>query len=156
MNDPSLANRIEMADSGPYEIVAYTPDFTDALRRIYLEGRRYAFPWMPADAYQSEDFDNAVEGEQILVALHGRIAVGFVSWWTPDNFIHCLFVDPAFHGAGIGTRLLNACLDNIGRPAQLKCVVANEAAIRFYARQKWAAVSQGSCDEGAYSLMVLH
>jgi len=147
---------IAMTDSDPYKIVAYIPDFADALRRIYLEGRRYAFPWMPAEVYQSGDFDIAVEGEHILVAVHGHVVVGFVSWWEPDNFIHCLFVDPAFHGAGIGTDLLNACLGRLGRPARLKCVVANEAAIRFYTRQKWTAVSQGSCDEGAYLLMMLH
>lgn len=143
-----------MTDPG-LEIVAYTPEFADALRQIYLEGRRHAFAWMPADAYQAGDFDNAVKGEEILVALHDRVAVGFVSWWAPDNFIHCLFVDPAFQGAGVGTRLLNACLDRIGRPARLKCVIANRAAIRFYLRQKWTVVSQGSCDEGAYSLMLL-
>ncbi|MBO9616947.1 MAG: GNAT family N-acetyltransferase [Dyadobacter sp.] len=139
---------------GRTELLEFTPDHAQALREIYLEGRRHAFPWMPADSYGLGDFDLAVEGEKILVALHDQVVVGFVSWWEPDNFVHCLYVDPAFHGRGIGTRLLSECLDRIGRPAQLKCVAANNAAVQFYLQQKWTVASQGNCDEGTYLLMV--
>lgn len=135
------------------EIRPATPDDRPAMRSIYLHARRHAFAWMPAEAYQPGDLDAAIEGEQVLVATHGQRLLGFVSWWEADHFIHCLFIDPAVHGQGIGTLLLSECLARVGRPAELKCVVANRPAMRFYLARGWQEHSRGSCEEGEYALM---
>jgi GNAT superfamily N-acetyltransferase len=137
-------------DIRPY----FTADVAD-LRVLFLRARLAAFFWVEPDSLRLEDFDAATQDEPILVATHNDLIVGFVSWWPPENFVHNLFVDPAHQGAGIGKQLLAACLLQIGRPATLKCVQQNEAALRFYHRLGWEVAGEGVTDGVAYFLMRL-
>ena len=120
-----------------WKIVPFRSGHLLDLRQVFLESRRSAFHWMPPDSFRLLDLDPAIEGETILVAVHGDEPIGFVSWWPPGDFIHHLFVLPAYQGAGIGRELLAECLQRIGRPAQLKCLCRNESALAFYQRHGW-------------------
>lgn len=131
------------------------PADVEALRELFLASRRNAFFWAEPDSLQLLDFDMATQDEPILVAVLNEQIVGFVSWWPPENFVHNLFVDPAYQRSGIGQLLLIACLRQIGRPATLKCVQQNEAALRFYRRLGWEVVGEGAKDELAYFLLRL-
>lgn len=134
-------------------IVDYSDEYTEALRDIYTSGRRHAFPWIAPQTYQPADFDRDTAGEKIWVALSGQTVMGFISCWEADNFIHCLYVKPEFHKAGIGKALLQVCQNYLGRPATLKCVVANTNAIAFYQKLGWQIVGMGESPEGPYALM---
>jgi ribosomal protein S18 acetylase RimI-like enzyme len=135
-----------------FNIIHFTEAHTDQLRGVYLSGRNHAFPRI-SNTYELHDFDRDTEGEKILIAVAGQVSVGFVSWWEPDNFIHCLYVLPDFHRFGIGKSLLLACLERIGRPARLKCVRDNEPAMQFYQSLGWSTVETGESPEGMYALM---
>lgn len=136
-----------------FQIADYSNKYAEALNDIYLSGRRLAFPWIDPETYKSADFDRDTAGEKIWVALSGQIAIGFISCWEPDHFVHCLFIKPDFHGLGIGKALLQVCLAHLGRPATLKCVAANRNAIAFYQKLGWQIAGSGESPEGPYLLM---
>lgn len=126
---------------------------TSSLQGVYLRTRAEKFHWLNSSDLRASDFERDTDGERIWVAeMQGRI-VGFVSVWEPDNFIHHLFVLPEYSGQKIGSALLAACLEVIGRPAQLKCVSANLEALQFYLAKGWKTISKGFSADGEYHLM---
>jgi len=124
------------------------------LRQVFLSARRQAFDWLPADSFRLADLDEQIEGETLLVAVHGEDPVGFVAWWPPGEFIHHLFVAPRWQGRGIGSALLAACLEQIGRPAQLKCLCRNTTALAYYEQRGWRIAKREQGENGEYFLMV--
>ncbi|MEZ5589608.1 MAG: GNAT family N-acetyltransferase [Gammaproteobacteria bacterium] len=125
----------------------------NALREIYLESRKNAFDWMDSTEFSLEDFDRDTEGELIWVALRDDKPVGFISVWAPENFIHNLFIHPSALRQGIGSALLSVCLNNIGRPATLKCLIQNADARAFYLSKGWEIASEDDGPDGEYHLM---
>lgn len=136
-----------------WTIVPYQFDYTDALRLVYLQARQAAFPWVEPDSLQLLDFDQVIQGETVLVALDQGVPIGFIAWWPPDNFIHSLFVNPAWTRRGVGQSLLQACLQQLGRPASLKCKLANPQALHFYYSLGWQSVEAGHDQHGSYLLL---
>jgi len=136
-----------------WTIAEYNSSHTEKLREVFLESRKLAFPWYDDRKLKLKDFDVSIREEEVLVALVENVPVGFISWWPPDNFIHSLFIDPKFTGKGIGKDLLNTCLKQTGRPATLKCLKANEAALKFYKSQDWKIVTSGESIDGPYFLL---
>ncbi len=126
-----------------------------ALRQIFLDSRRAAFPWIDAETFLLEDFDESTKGEVILVAEVEDKIVGFSAVWEADQFLHSLFLDPTHFRQGIGSVLLAACMKGIGRPARLKCLCKNEKAIAFYQAHGWIIAGQGSDQLGDYFVMRL-
>ena len=78
----------------------------------------------------------------ILVAARGVQVVGYS--YRTGAMIEDLWVDPAFQGAGVGSRLLRAQVDAIAtdgyRTASLECLETNVHARRFYEREGWRPV----------------
>jgi ribosomal protein S18 acetylase RimI-like enzyme len=137
----------------PAQIRSALPDDLPRLREIYVRSRAATFGWLDPASLQLADFDEATRDEPILVAEQNQRLAGFVSWWPPENFIHNLFVDPVFQRQGIGRQLLQACLAQIGRPATLKCVQQNQAALDFYFQQGWQIAGEGSSANAPYYLL---
>jgi GNAT superfamily N-acetyltransferase len=123
------------------------------LERIYLETRCFAFDWMDLSTFELEDFERDTRDEKIWVAALDSIAAGFVSVCTAENFVHHLYVLPERQGQGIGAALLSTCLQNIGRPAGLKCLAPNIQARDFYLGQGWYIVARDQGPQGPYLLM---
>lgn len=136
-----------------WPITKHVPQHTPDLRRIYLQARQVAFPWVDPSAFRLLDFDQAIQDERVLVATSQQGPIGFIAWWPPDNFIHSLFIDPLFMGKGVGKSLLHACLNEIGRPATLKCKSANQQALAFYYSQGWQQVHEAEGVYGPYLLL---
>ena len=134
-------------------IVPYRTEHTESLRLVYQQARQVAFSWIDPAGLQLTDFDEVIQGETVFVAVQQGIPVGFIAWWPPDDFVHSLFVSPAYTGRGIGKALLRACLAEIGRPAKLKCKVANQRALQFYYAQGWQFVDEVESPPGAYVLL---
>ncbi|MDB6135168.1 MAG: family acetyltransferase [Verrucomicrobiales bacterium] len=86
-----------------------TPADLPVLAGIFLSSRQHAFPWEDASSFQTGDFDAQREGEVIRLAEDASTGqpLGFISVWTPERFIHHLFVDPDRLGQGVGRRLLD-------------------------------------------------
>lgn len=124
-----------------------------ALHDIYLRAYAHAFPWRALPISLTADST----GEWMLVASRGERLLGFISSQRNDAFIHHLYVDPACHGRGIGRALLQACLAGLShRPAALKCVLKNQAALAFYARHGWTAAAIQPADAQDYVLLHLN
>ncbi|MFD0713793.1 GNAT family N-acetyltransferase [Paenibacillus sp. GCM10027626] len=110
------------------------------LRMIYLESRRKSFHWADIEEMTLQDFDRHTEGEHIILAEADSHILGFASLYLPDSFIHNLFVHPDFFGRGAGGLLLNASIEIMNKPLRLKCVSANQRAMKFYENKGWRRV----------------
>lgn len=100
-----------------------------------------------------QDFDDQTKDENIWVAETETLIIGFVSVWTPDNFVHHLFVHPDYIRKGIGKSLLNFCVSGIPKPLTLKCLENNVNALVFYASQGWKIKAKASDSFENYFLL---
>lgn len=115
-----------------------------ACAELFASGQQEIEPRSPP--WREAEFGEQVEGEEILVAASGQQVVGFLSLWRPDAFVHFLHVARTWRRQGVGGRLLVAARREAGRPLELKCLVANRAALSFYRRLDWrpTSVSEGT------------
>lgn len=137
-------------------VIPYAAEHLAPLRQLFLETRRTSFTWQQPTEFKLLDFDRTIEGEELLVAVQQEVPIGFIAWWPPDNFVHSLFVAPAWQGWGVGQALLHAALPHLGRPATLKCLQTNLPALGFYAAQGWKIVGTGEGADGPYYLLAFH
>ncbi len=122
---------------------------------IYYQVRMDEFSWEKTDQINIDDFVNHTEGELVLVARYGEEIAGFISVWEPDAFIHCLFIDKRYRRKGIALALLQEVQRRFPQQAlQLKCVVENETARRFYESDGFRILEKVE-DEVPYYLMEL-
>ncbi|MHB2166793.1 N-acetyltransferase family protein [Alsobacter sp. R-9] len=128
----------------------YRPSDRAACAGIYVRARRHAFHWCPPEQFRTEDFEADSRGEVITVATLDETVVGFLSLWMPDHFIHLLFVDPPFHGRGIGRQLLEHAEVTFGDWSWLKCQAQNERALSFYRACGWSVGSGGVNELGPW------
>jgi ribosomal protein S18 acetylase RimI-like enzyme len=116
--------------------------------KLFASGQQEIEPRTPP--WAEAEFEGQVTGEDILVAAaDGRVA-GFLSLWRPDAFVHFLHVARPWRRRGIGERLLAAARREVGRPLELKCLVANRAALAFYHRLGWTAVGSAEGSTAPY------
>lgn len=107
---------------------------------IFLQGRRKAFPWQPADRFGLEDYYDCVRDEEVVVAEIDGTIVGFVSIDPSERFIDALFIDESWCNRGIGSALLREALHRLKGSAQLACAARNAAARAFYEHKGWVPV----------------
>ena len=138
------------------EIRPATSDDGPHLSQLFLLVRRQTFPWCSPDSFRLDDFYLETEGETVFVAQEdGCLALGFVSVWTPDSFVHHLFVAPGQQGRGTGSALLDSLESWLPRPYRLKCLVANSAAFSFYLNRGWKELDRAGCGLDEYAFMEL-
>jgi GNAT superfamily N-acetyltransferase len=138
----------------PYSVRAFLPADRSELEAIFLAGRIQAFDWVDPSRFLAQDFTEQTAGETVFVALaaDGRPA-GFISVWTPDRFIHHLYVKPDHQRRGVGRLLLHSLEAWLEEPWRLKCLLRNVRARRFYARLGWRDAGLGSDSLGEYAEM---
>lgn len=131
--------------------------FTEAdrpfLRTLFLASRKANWTWLDDADWQLEDFDRVTLGERVLVAEEDGHRVGFAAVLDNDNFLHSLFIDPAWQGSGAGSALLQAVQNSFTSTGALKCLAVNLQAQSFYKKHGWRVVAQGESDQGEYLLM---
>jgi GNAT superfamily N-acetyltransferase len=103
-----------------------------------------AFDWMPVLHAPEEDLffihDIVLPRQKVTVAEAGSEIVGFIA--VSGDWVEQLYLDPAWTGRGIGSRLLidaTAALPVV----KLHCFQANTGARRFYERHGFRAESFG-------------
>jgi ribosomal protein S18 acetylase RimI-like enzyme len=117
---------------------------------IFARGWAHAFPHLPREITRAT-FDEETEDEMILVAEDNRALLGWAGFYRADNFLHHLYVDPPFHGRGVGRALVGAVRDAAMAPISLKCSLSNTSAQAFYAR---LGFTEGERGEDAYGQWV--
>lgn len=101
-----------------------------AVAEIYLRDRELYFPWVAKP--KLKDFDHDSCGEALFVAEEDGQIAGFASLYRVMDFVHLLFVAPEFRHRGVGHALIETLRREANTPLTLKCVIENEAALKFY------------------------
>ena len=111
---------------------------------IYVRAGRAAFTWADPELFQASNILVwADQGEALYLAFDQGRAVGMMSFWRPDNFVHNLFVDTGAQGRGVGTALLHFAFGIADGPVTLKCDALNSPALEFYARRGMVEIQRG-------------
>jgi ribosomal protein S18 acetylase RimI-like enzyme len=113
---------------------------------LYVEIGRADFHWRPRRAFRADDFLGYAEHEELWVAEPDGAVVGFLSYFAPDHFLHCLFVHREARGRGLGSALIAHVRAHYGAPHSLKVDVPNEEARRFYERLGYVETDSGAMD----------
>jgi GNAT superfamily N-acetyltransferase len=119
----------------------------DDAAALYVRSGRAAFTWRPDHHFRVEDFRMFALDEEVWLALMGEALVGILSIFRPENFIHCLYVDPDAQGLGVGRALVAHVRRVAGAPLTLKLDVPNRRAIAFYEATGWSRLT-GLDDHG--------
>lgn len=128
-----------------------TPDDATALADIFLTAMLRAVPGLPLA--HSRDEIIAWIGTRAIPTYHVTVAVvdeqpaGFVT--TARNWIHQLFVSPAFQRMGVGSALIAPILLAAAGPVRLWTFQRNIGAREFYERHHFSEelFTDGSANE---------
>ncbi|MFA0069598.1 GNAT family N-acetyltransferase [Vibrio breoganii] len=134
------------------QIIEYHPSFASDLSEVYLESRTTTFTWLNSSDFKLSDFEKDTEGETVLLAVLDEKAIGFISIWEPENFVHHLYVSSEHHGKGVGSLLLTRAQSMYGR-LSLKCLAENQKAIRFYELRGFTKKAKHRDSIGEYYVM---
>jgi GNAT superfamily N-acetyltransferase len=126
---------------------ARSPAEVDAAAALYVRSGRAAFSWRPDHHFLVEDFRMFALDEEVWLAHTGEALVGIASIFRPENFIHCLYVDPDAQGLGVGRALVAHLRRVTGAPLTLKLDLPNRRAIAFYEATGWTRLT-GLDDKG--------
>lgn len=121
----------------------------DACARVFAAARAAAFPDEPPDTRDATAFRESCRDEEITVAEFDGEVIALISIYWTSNFIHSLYVDPAFQGRGAGRALLAAAQ---ARAAflELKVGAENHAALGFYHHLGWRQTETGEGVRGPW------
>jgi ribosomal protein S18 acetylase RimI-like enzyme len=111
----------------------------DAVADIFQRARASAMPWLPIVHTHEEDlafFGTLVEAGEVTIAVDGGSALGFIA--VEDDWVNHLYVDPDFHGRGVGTALLSRAQQ--ADRLQLWAFAENHGARDFYRRRGFTEV----------------
>jgi GNAT superfamily N-acetyltransferase len=110
--------------------------------------------WFPKDERQKLDLKQSTEGEKIYVAVDEHETIlGFISIWEAGSFIHHLYVQTESQRQNVGANLLESLDCWLPKTWQLKCIMANEGALRFYLGQGFVSISANYDEAPPYVLL---
>ena len=118
--------------------------FDAAVIATMMRASLNSLDWMPVLHTPEEDLffirDILLPRQQVTIAEAGKAIVGFIA--VNGEWVDQLYLDPAWTGRGIGSRLLAQA--TAGMPlVKLHCFQANTGARRFYERHGFRAESFG-------------
>lgn len=103
-----------------------------------------SLPWMPLLHTPEEDRgfvrSHLLPNQRVTIAEVGGRIVGFIA--VEGEWIEQLYLDPAWTGRGIGSRLLAVATADMP-VSRLHCFQANDGARRFYERHGFRAEAFG-------------
>jgi RimJ/RimL family protein N-acetyltransferase len=109
------------------------------LARLHLASRAAAMPWLrerwSAAEVAAWMATTLLRRHRVRIATSGGVPAGYVGFGqdpTHGPMILHLYLDPAWQGQGLGTRLLAAASAELGPRQALFCFARNLAARRFY------------------------
>ncbi|MBE1710506.1 GNAT family N-acetyltransferase [Mesorhizobium japonicum] len=130
-----------MTSTQPVGIVLRPASGSDAAAiATMMRASLNAFDWMPVLHTPKEDLffirDIVLPRQQVTVAEAGPVIAGFIA--VNGDWVEQLYLDPAWTGQGIGSRLLTDATAALP-VTKLHCFQANTGAQRFYERHGFRA-----------------
>jgi ribosomal protein S18 acetylase RimI-like enzyme len=119
-----------------------------ACAALYESVGRSHFNWRPMADFVAADFLRFAEQEEVWVAVDGERLLGLLSYYAPEHFVHCLYIDDAAQGQGVGRALLARMRTEAGVALELKVDEANTGALGFYEKLDWHMIGGG--ETGGY------
>jgi GNAT superfamily N-acetyltransferase len=110
---------------------------------IYYRTRRETFTWLPRSRFRRSDFLADTFEEELFVAEQDGRVIAFAGVYSPDDFLHHLYVGRGHQGRGVGSALLQYLLDRSKGRLRLKCLCRNERALAFYRGRGWREGDRG-------------
>ncbi|MBI2253760.1 MAG: GNAT family N-acetyltransferase [Proteobacteria bacterium] len=117
---------------------------------IFIETVTATFANEPAEGKTATAYADSIIGEEQWVALIDGKIVGYISVYWPTNFIHSLYIQPAWQGRGAGRALLAEVRKLVKGDLELKTDKANERAFAIYRRLGWRVVGEGMAATGPW------
>ncbi|QEN85508.1 GNAT family N-acetyltransferase [Labrys sp. KNU-23] len=133
----------------------FSPADREPCARILSKAGRLAFHWADWPVFDGLGFDEVTKGEQVLVAEARHQVAGFAAIYTPENFLHHLYVDPDLAGRGVGVALLGEAMKRFGPALSLKCQTRNQVARNFYRKCGWLEDEQDGGTDGIGSWLFI-
>ena len=115
---------------------------------LYERSGNAAFTWRPKNWFRAADFLRFTKPEEVYVAESRGAILGILAFYRPQNFIHCLYVDPSAQGFGVGSALIEAAENIAGGPLALKVDEENTRAREFYDRHGFRPDGEIGIDHG--------
>jgi GNAT superfamily N-acetyltransferase len=104
---------------------------------LYERAGTAAFTWRPKGYFRADDFIRFADEEEVWLALASGALLGILSLFRPENFIHCLYVEPDAQRLGVGRALVDHLRAVTGQALTLKLDTPNKKAIAFYEATGW-------------------
>ena len=101
------------------------------------------------DAIAPQVHDYVRDAELTVATADGR-PVAFMG--VTGNSINSLFIDPDWHGQGIGRQLV----DSVGQPSTVDVNEQNQAAVDFYQHLGFEVIGRSEVDDQGRPYPVLH
>ena len=131
------------------DIRAATEDDADFVADVYLRSRKELLacaPLVHSDDDVRDWIRRLIPAGGTTVAVADGLVIGLlaISTSTDSSWIDQLYLDPAWVGRGIGTRLLDYALVQLLPPIRLYTFECNERARRFYEHRGFEAIAFGA------------
>ncbi|MBA2938900.1 acetyltransferase [Paenibacillus sp. CGMCC 1.16610] len=141
-----------------YEIVAYQDKDHDKLVEIWHKAVVHTHTFLTEkdiQFYHDIVKNGALKEVEIWVDMNENTEpAGFIG--LDGKKIEMLFVDPKYHGKGIGSRLINHAVKLKGRNLQVDVNEQNEGAYAFYKKIGFDQVGRSELDSSGQPFPLLH
>lgn len=133
-----------------WDIRRVGPNDQAACAAVFIATMTAAFPSEPAEGKTAAAYAASVVGEEQWAIFSNSKIIGYISIYWPTNFIHSLYILPAYQGRGAGKALLKTAVEAAQGDLELKTDKANQPAFMFYRRNGWRVVGEGLAATGPW------
>ncbi|WP_152401382.1 acetyltransferase [Paenibacillus cellulositrophicus] len=141
-----------------YGIVAYQEKYHDRLVDIWYKAVVHTHTFLTEkdiQFYHDMVKNGALKEVEIWAEVNENAELtGFIG--LDGTKIEMLFVDPKYHGKGIGSRLINHAIKIKGRNLQVDVNEQNDGAYAFYKRLGFVRVGRSELDNSGQPFPLLH
>ncbi|WP_208990272.1 GNAT family N-acetyltransferase [Pseudovibrio brasiliensis] len=114
------------------QISPYTAEEHKELAALYADVASRTFAYDHTRFIHADQFLSLIEGEDVWVLRYEGEIVGFIGYYTPEHFLHSLYIRYTHHKRGFGRQALQFLLEHYGCAHELKVDRINQSALKFY------------------------
>ena len=114
-----------------------------ACAALYERVGNVTFSWRPKNWFRAADFLRFAKEEAVFIAEANGQILGLLSLYRPESFVHCLYIDQAAQGLGVGTALIEHAAKEARHPLSLKVDEPNKRAMAFYESRGFKRIESG-------------
>ncbi|OPH47149.1 GNAT family acetyltransferase [Paenibacillus ferrarius] len=140
------------------EIVSYQVKYHDKLVDIWHRAVIQTHTFLTEEDinfYHKMVQNEALQSSEVWLELNtSQVPIGFIG--LDGMKIEMLFVDPEFHGQGVGSRLINHAEKLKGSTLQVDVNEQNEGAVAFYKKFGFVQIGRSELDGSGNPFPLLH